>query len=145
MKFGLIHRRSHLKKIRAGFPKTSQPVDTRGSGPTLNQAVELDLFGYYRVGDSIVDELQGIEIYPGDGGDQSWECSFSGGFSGVLDSISERAESDNGHRPSDLAIELELEWTSDKRCPDHFLRSTQRSFVCPRIKSLPLLRAIGLQ
>ena len=42
VKFGLIQRQSHLKKIRVGFLKILKPVDTPGSGPILNQAAELD-------------------------------------------------------------------------------------------------------
>jgi hypothetical protein len=36
--------------------------------------------GYYRVGDSIVDELQGIEIYPGDGGTNLGNALFGEAF-----------------------------------------------------------------
>ena len=44
---------------------------------------------------------------------QGPKYSLKGGFSGVPDSISRRAEPDDGHWKSDLAIEPKLECTSE--------------------------------
>ena len=46
----------------------------------LKSSGRVGSFGYYRVGDSVVDELQGVEIYPGDGGTSLGNALFGAAF-----------------------------------------------------------------